>query len=56
MSYGGAGAAVPGTGKTRLKETLERAQQGGKPSIGQWIEFPGYSLARTVASLGTDVN
>jgi len=54
MLYGGAAAATPGTGKTRLRKTLERAQQGGKPSIGQWMEFPGYSLARTVASMGAD--
>lgn len=56
MSYGGVGAATPGTGKTRLRESLERAQQSGKPSVGQWMEFPGYSLARTVASMGADVN
>lgn len=55
MSYGGASVAGSGTGKTRLRETLERAQKGGKPSVGQWMEFPGYSLARTVAAIGDDV-
>lgn len=41
----------PSTGKTRLRRSLERAAAGGPPSIGQWLEFPGYTLARTVASL-----
>ncbi|KAF2170579.1 hypothetical protein M409DRAFT_64265 [Zasmidium cellare ATCC 36951] len=41
----------PTTSKTRLRLSLERAAAGGAPSIGQWLEFPGYTLARTVASL-----
>ncbi|POS68917.1 hypothetical protein DHEL01_v212690 [Diaporthe helianthi] len=45
---------VDATGKTRLRESLERAKRGEGPSIGQWLEFPGYSLARTVAPLGED--
>jgi len=47
---------VDATGKTRLRESLERAKRGEGPSIGQWLEFPGYSLARTVAPLGEDVS
>lgn len=43
---------VSDTGKTRLQVALERAKNGGPPAVGQWLEFPGYSLARTVASLG----
>ncbi|GME33133.1 hypothetical protein FDECE_6271 [Neofusicoccum parvum] len=39
---------------TRLRSSLERARNGGVPSIGQWMEFPGYTLARTVAALGED--
>ncbi|KAK1486890.1 hypothetical protein CABS01_13023 [Colletotrichum abscissum] len=42
------------SGKTRLRESLERAARGQGPSVGQWLEFPGYSLARTVAPLGED--
>lgn len=42
--------------KTRLQESLERAKRGEGPSVGQWLEFPGYSLARTVAALGEDVS
>ncbi|KAF5504949.1 2-keto-3-deoxy-L-rhamnonate aldolase [Colletotrichum siamense] len=45
---------VDATGKTRLRESLERAKRGEGPSVGQWLEFPGYSLARTVAPLGED--
>ncbi|TDZ19886.1 2-keto-3-deoxy-L-rhamnonate aldolase [Colletotrichum orbiculare MAFF 240422] len=46
---------VNATGKTRLRESLERAKKRGDgPSIGQWLEFPGYSLARTAAPLGED--
>lgn len=44
------------SGKTKLRESLERAKGGKGPSIGQWLEFPGYSLARTVAPLGEDVS
>lgn len=48
---------VMGTsGKTRLRDSLERAARGQGPSVGQWLEFPGYSLARTVAPLGEDVS
>lgn len=47
---------VNSTGKTRLRESLERAKRGEGPSVGQWLEFPGYSLARTVAPLGEDVS
>lgn len=42
--------------KTRLKESLERAKAGQGPSIGQWMMFPGYSLTKTVATLGEDVS
>ncbi|KXH32906.1 hypothetical protein CSIM01_07533 [Colletotrichum simmondsii] len=42
------------SGKTKLRESLERAARGQGPSVGQWLEFPGYSLARTVAPLGED--
>ncbi|KAI9684619.1 MAG: hypothetical protein M1820_010879 [Bogoriella megaspora] len=45
---------VDSLGKTRLRASLERAKTGYGPSVGQWMEFPGYSLARTVASLGVD--
>ncbi|KAK1657543.1 2-dehydro-3-deoxyglucarate aldolase [Colletotrichum godetiae] len=45
---------VDASGKTRLRESLERARKGQGPSVGQWLEFPGYSLARTVAPLGED--
>ncbi|GLA30694.1 hypothetical protein AnigIFM63326_009128 [Aspergillus niger] len=45
---------VSPTGKTRLQASLERATARQGPSIGQWLEFPGYSLARTVAHLGAD--
>jgi hypothetical protein len=46
---------VDPTGKTRLQASLERAKLRQGPSLGQWLEFPGYTLARTVASLGEDV-
>ena len=49
-------AIVSSTGGTRLRATLERAQKGGSPCVGQWMEFPGYSLARTIAGLGSDVS
>ncbi|KAK1496621.1 hypothetical protein CTAM01_08259 [Colletotrichum tamarilloi] len=45
---------VDASGKTRLRESLERAKRRQGPSVGQWLEFPGYSLARTVAPLGED--
>lgn len=41
---------------TRLQMSLQRARDREGPSVGQWLEFPGYSLARTVASLGPDVS
>ncbi|KAI9148823.1 2-keto-3-deoxy-L-rhamnonate aldolase [Paramyrothecium foliicola] len=41
-------------GKTRLRQSLERAKHRQGPSVGQWLEFPGYTLAKTVASLGED--
>ncbi|KAG4422746.1 hypothetical protein IFR04_004094 [Cadophora malorum] len=47
-------AIVSPTGKTRLRASLERAKEGESPSIGQWMEFPGYTLARTIAGLGSD--
>ncbi|OHF02884.1 hypothetical protein CORC01_01642 [Colletotrichum orchidophilum] len=47
-------SVVNAPGKTRLRESLERAKRGQGPSVGQWLEFPGYSLARTVAPLGED--
>jgi len=40
---------------TQLHQSLERARRGDGPSVGQWLELPGYSLARTVAPLGEDV-
>ncbi|KAL6248891.1 hypothetical protein RBB50_003954 [Rhinocladiella similis] len=49
-----ASPVVNASGKTRLRESLERSRRGEGPSIGQWLEFPGYSLARTVAPLGED--
>jgi 4-hydroxy-2-oxoheptanedioate aldolase len=48
-------AVVSSTGKTRFRAALERARDGGAPRVGQWMEFPGYTLARTVAGLGSDV-
>jgi len=51
----GQSSIVNNAGKTRLLHTLQRAQKGGGPSVGQWMEFPGYTLARTVAGLGADV-
>ncbi|KAL4968014.1 HpcH/HpaI aldolase family protein [Aspergillus stella-maris] len=42
------------TSKTPLQLSLERAAARQAPSIGQWLEFPGYHLARTVAALGED--
>ncbi|OJK04010.1 hypothetical protein ASPACDRAFT_1852926 [Aspergillus aculeatus ATCC 16872] len=42
------------TDKTRLQTSLARAAARKGPSIGQWLELPGYSLARTVAGLGED--
>jgi len=48
-------AVVSYTGKTRFRAALERARDGGAPCVGQWMEFPGYTLARTVAGLGSDV-
>jgi 4-hydroxy-2-oxoheptanedioate aldolase len=46
---------VTDTGKTRLQASLERAKVGGAPCVGQWMEFPGYTLARTVGGLSFDV-
>lgn len=46
---------VSNTGKTRFRAALERAAEGGAPCVGQWIEFPGFTLARTIAGLGEDV-
>jgi hypothetical protein len=46
---------VDRTGRTRLRDSLEKSKRGEGPSIGQWLEFPGYSLAKTVAQLGPDV-
>ncbi|KAL3461365.1 Phosphoenolpyruvate/pyruvate domain-containing protein [Aspergillus heterothallicus] len=40
--------------KTRLQASLERAAARHSPSVGQWLEFPGHALARTVAQLGED--
>lgn len=56
MSIHIATPVVNSAGKTRLRDSLERAKRGEGPSVGQWLEFPGYSLARTVASLGEDVS
>ncbi|KAH9889196.1 2-dehydro-3-deoxyglucarate aldolase [Xylariomycetidae sp. FL2044] len=47
-------SSADATGKTRLRTSLERAKERRGPSIGQWLEFPGYTLARTVADLGED--
>jgi hypothetical protein len=56
MSNQIAAPVVNVAGKTRLRESLERAKAGLGPSVGQWLEFPGYTLARTVAPLGEDVS
>ncbi|KAH7014082.1 2-dehydro-3-deoxyglucarate aldolase [Microdochium trichocladiopsis] len=45
---------VDPAGKTRLRQSLERAKAREGPSVGQWLEFPGYTLARTIAPLGQD--
>jgi hypothetical protein len=55
MSAASNSLIVSSTGKTRLRAALERAKDGGAPAVGQWMEFPGFSLARTVAGLGSDV-
>ena len=55
MSNQIASPVVDLSGKTRLRDSLERAKRGEGPSVGQWLDFPGYSLARTVAPLGEDV-
>lgn len=47
-------AIVSDTGKTRFQAALERAKAGGAPCVGQWLMYPGYSLARHVAELGCD--
>ncbi|CAL5868574.1 uncharacterized protein PFLUO_LOCUS2801 [Penicillium psychrofluorescens] len=47
-------AEMTSTEKTRLRVSLEGAAARKGPSIGQWLEFPGYSLARTVSQLGED--
>ena len=49
-------AIVSPAGKTRLQAALDRAQKGGLPCTGQWMEFPGYTLARTIAGFGFDVS
>jgi 4-hydroxy-2-oxoheptanedioate aldolase len=55
MSNQIASPVVNSSGKTRLRDSLERAKRGEGPSVGQWLEFPGYTLARTIAPLGEDV-
>lgn len=55
MSNQIASPVVDATGKTRLRASLEKASKGEGVSIGQWLEFPGYTLAKTVAPLGEDV-
>lgn len=55
MSNQIASPVVNSTGKTRLRDSLEKAKRGEGPSVGQWLEFPGYTLARTIAPLGEDV-
>lgn len=55
MSSTIASPVVSATGKTRLQSSLEKAAARQGPSVGQWLEFPGYSLAKTVAALGEDV-
>ncbi|KKY25282.1 putative aldolase citrate lyase family protein [Phaeomoniella chlamydospora] len=47
-------AAETGTGKTRFRTKLEQAKAGVAPCIGQWIEFPGYNIAKVIAGLGND--
>ena len=56
MPHQTSSSVVDSTGKTRLQASLERAKRGEGASIGQWLVFPGYSLARTVAALGADVS
>ena len=41
--------------QTPIRKALERARSHGPPCISHWLELPGYSLARLVASLGADV-
>lgn len=55
MAFQAPSPVVNSSGKTRLRESLERAKKGEGPSVGQWLEFPGYALASAVASLGEDV-
>ncbi|KAF4466035.1 aldolase citrate lyase family [Fusarium albosuccineum] len=45
---------VDASGKTRLRQSLERAKDRKGPSLGQWLALPGYTLARTIAPLGED--
>ncbi|KAH7324530.1 Pyruvate/Phosphoenolpyruvate kinase-like domain-containing protein [Stachybotrys elegans] len=54
MATTASAAASQNSGKTRLRKSLERAKDRQGPSVGQWLEFPGYSLAKTVAGLGED--
>jgi len=46
---------VSTTGKTRLRQALERARDGGPACVALWLWLPGYSLARLVGGLGADV-
>lgn len=49
-----ASPVVDATGKTRLRDSLERARRREKPSVGQWLSLPGYTLAKMAAPLGAD--
>ncbi|KAJ3543340.1 hypothetical protein NM208_g3628 [Fusarium decemcellulare] len=54
MSNQIASPVVDASGKTRLRQSLERAKDRKGPSLGQWLALPGYTLARTIAPLGED--
>lgn len=49
---------LPARGPTRLQLSLQHAaadQEGGSPSVGQWIQFRNAELASSIAQLGGDV-
>ncbi|KAK7725937.1 8-oxo-dGTP diphosphatase [Botryosphaeria dothidea] len=48
---------LPARGPTRLQLSLQHAaadQEGGSPSVGQWIQFRNAELASSIAQLGGD--
>ncbi|EFW99925.1 2-dehydro-3-deoxyglucarate aldolase [Grosmannia clavigera kw1407] len=54
MSNQIASPVVDATGKTKLRAALERAKRREGPCVGQRLELPGYTLAKTLATLGED--